>query len=63
MKYTAEQILLAAQLGEVSEIDAQHIISQLPKVVQVERNKEKQCTCLPYGDGQKWFLNDCKLHG
>ena len=35
MKYTKEQFLKAAELGEVSMIDAKHIVSLLDEVVEV----------------------------
>lgn len=62
-KYTPDQIMLAAELGEVSLIDARHIVSLLDKAVQLERERaDRGCTCLPFEEGKKWFLNGCKVH-
>jgi translation initiation factor 2 gamma subunit (eIF-2gamma) len=36
--YTKEQFLLAAELGEVSMIDARHVVSLLDEAVQVKRD-------------------------
>ncbi len=37
-KYTKEQILIAAEIGEVSIIDARHVVSLLDEAVILERN-------------------------
>jgi len=40
MKYTKEQFLKAAELGEVSMIDAKHIVSLLDEVVKLPKQQE-----------------------
>lgn len=66
-KYTAHQIKLAARIGEVNHYDAEHIISLLDEAVEAEKAwpKEKQvdlCRCIKFTDGDKWYLNGCKIH-
>lgn len=39
-KYTKEQILIAAEIGEVSMIDARHIVSLLDEAVIMERERK-----------------------
>jgi hypothetical protein len=39
-KYTKEQILIAAEIGEVSMIDAKHIVSLLDEAVILERERK-----------------------
>lgn len=39
-KYTKEQILIAAEIGEVSMIDARHIVSLLDEAVILERERK-----------------------
>lgn len=39
-KYTTEQILKAAEIGEVSMIDANHIVSLLDEAVEILTNKD-----------------------
>lgn len=39
-KYTKEQILIAAEIGEVSMIDARHIVSLLDEAVIFERERK-----------------------
>jgi len=41
--YTKQQILKAAKLGEVSMIDARHIVSLLDEVVESELPKCRKC--------------------
>ena len=38
-KYTKEQILIAAEIGEVSMIDAKHVVSLLDEAVILERKR------------------------
>ncbi len=45
-KYTKAQILLAAKLGEVSMIDAKHIVSLLDAAVNKEKKTESRDFCL-----------------
>lgn len=39
-KYTKEQILIAAEIGEVSMIDARHLVSLLDESVILERERK-----------------------
>lgn len=39
-KYTKEQILIAAEIGEVSMIDARHVVSLLDEAVILERKRK-----------------------
>lgn len=39
-KYTKKQILIAAEIGEVSMIDARHIVSLLDKAVILEQERK-----------------------
>ena len=39
-KYTKEQILIAAEIGEVSMIDARHIVSLLDEAIIFERERK-----------------------
>ena len=41
-KYTKEQILIAAEIGEVSMIDARHIVSLLDEAVIMERERKNK---------------------
>jgi hypothetical protein len=78
MKYTKEQFLKAAELGEVSMIDAKHIISLLDEVVELPQQEisdeeiEKAAANLanPNADktdnwieGSKWYREQLKCKG
>lgn len=70
-KYTKEQILIAAEIGEVSMIDARHIVSLLDEAVILERgrnlrkpNVSKSFYCLGDAWGESGKCNkqceDCR---
>ena len=73
-KYTKEQILIAAELGEVSMIDVRHVISYLDEAVVLERERKMRmrnvsgelavydCRCIRFTDSNKWYSNGCKIH-
>lgn len=66
-KYTVNQIRLAARIGEVSHLDIEHIIVLLDKAVEAEKTWPKGklidlCRCIKFTDGDKWYLNGCKIH-
>jgi hypothetical protein len=62
-KYTKEQILIAAEIGEVSMIDARHIVSLLDEAVIMERERKlrkhnvsgelavDECRCIRFTGG------------
>lgn len=72
-KYTKEQILIASEIGEVSMIDARHIVSLLDEAVILERERKlrhnvsgklavDECKCIRFTGGDKWYPNGCKVH-
>lgn len=73
-KYTKEQILIASEIGEVSMIDARHIVSLLDEAVILERERKlrkhnvsselavDECKCLRFIGGNRWYPNGCKIH-
>jgi hypothetical protein len=73
-KYSKEQILIAAELGEVSIIDVKHVISYLDEAVILQRERKlrkknvsseldvHECKCIRITGGDKWFPNGCKIH-
>ena len=73
-KYTKEQILIAAEIGEVSMIDARHIVSLLHEAFIMERERKlckhnvsgelavDECRCIRFTGGDKWYPNGCKIH-
>ena len=60
-KYTKEQILIAAEIGEVSMIDARHIVSLLDEAVIFERERKLHkhdvsgSVCDECTDGSGWY--------
>lgn len=60
-KYTKEQILIAAEIGEVSMIDAKHIVSLLDEAVILERERKLRkhnvsgSVCDECTDGSGWY--------
>jgi hypothetical protein len=64
-KYTKDQILLAGKIGEVSMIDVRHVVSLLDEAVILEKQRkerDKECKCIRYSIGSKWYPNGCKIH-
>ena len=60
MKYTKQEILKAAKIGEVSMIDARHIVSLLDEAKSEIKNNPKCETCFHYFTNP--FDNEfCKL--
>lgn len=64
--YSKKQILKAAELGEVSMIDAKHIVSLLDEVVEKEAEEKEQKSKLPPCDhywikltGKYWCRKCC----
>ena len=73
-KYTVEEFLKAAEIGEVSMIDARHIVSLLDEAVILERERKlrkhnvgselavDECKCIRFTGGDKWYTNGCNVH-
>lgn len=72
-KYTIEQIKKAGELGEISSIDVDHLISWLDRAARVEKiNSKRPSKIKPYSDkrqklnvvyatARKAFLNEKKV--